>query len=114
MNYVDIITENPSQVMSLVLENGNNINLNLRYSQNQKGWFYDLSYLGFNLYGRRVVTSPNMLRQFKNYIPFGLAVVTTDGHEPVFIEDFKNKRASMYTLNEEDVATVEELLADNG
>lgn len=112
MNYVDIITENPSQVMSLVLDNGRNVNLKLRYSANQKGWFYDLSYLDFNLYGRRVVTSPNMLRQFKNFIPFGLAALVTDGYEPVFVDDFQNKRGNIYTLNQDDVQTVELLLVE--
>lgn len=109
MNNVDIINENPSQSLTLVLENGKNVNMKLRYCDVQRGWFYDLSYLDFNLYGRRLVTSQNMLRQFKNIIPFGLSVLTNDGYEPVFIDDFKNGRASMYTLNEEEVAYLETL-----
>lgn len=110
MYYVDVINDNASQIMSLVLDNGKNVNLKIRYSANQKGWFYDLSYLDFNLYGRRIVTSQNMLRQFKNFIPFGIAILTTDGYEPIFIDDFKTKRANMYVLNQEDVQTVESFL----
>ncbi len=51
-----------------------------------------------------------MLRQFRNIIPFGLACVIADGFEPVYQDDFTSGRASLYLLNEADVAEVETLI----
>jgi hypothetical protein len=59
-----------------------------------------------------MVNSANMLRQIRNIIPFGLACLMTDLYEPVFIEDFANGRATLYTLNSTDVALVETSLAN--
>lgn len=110
MRQVDIITDEPWQVMILRLDNGQNLNFEIRYSYNQAGWFYNLKYGDVQINGRRVVNSINMLRAFRNVLPFGLACNITDKYEPVFIDDFKNGRATLYTLNEADVASIEALI----
>lgn len=110
MRQIDIITDVPSQVMILRLENGQNLNFSVFYSYNQSGWFYNLTYGSKTINGRRIVSSINMLRAFKNILPFGLACSVTDKHEPVFIDDFLNGRAKLYTLNQDDVANVEALI----
>jgi len=111
MNRIDIITDNPKQTMEIVLEDGTSFQLDIRYVDNQSGWFYSITYGDFELLNRRVVNSPNMIRMFRTVIPFGLSCIVNDGQEPVFIEDFKNGRAKLYTLNEEDVALAETVVA---
>lgn len=110
MNRIESINSNPRQNLAVVLDDGSKITLTIHYSTNQRGWYYEISYGDKILNNRRIVTSPNMLRQFRNILPFGLACSTKDGYEPVFIDDFNNERASLYILNEEDVISVEEFL----
>jgi hypothetical protein len=106
-NQIINFTVDPNQNIVIALANGNSINMNLNYYAGQQGWFYSLNYnnSGFIVNNRRVVTSPNMLSQFANIIPFGFAVTTTDGYEPIFIDDFILNRASFYILESSDVIT---------
>lgn len=108
MKLINEITNEPRQHHILTLDDGSTMSVNFEYRENQNGWFYSLEHETKSFYNRRIVTSPNMLRQFKNLIPFGLACVTTDGGEPVFINDFSSKRCKFYLLNSDDVQYVEE------
>lgn len=108
MRLINEITNEPRQNHKLILDDGTVIDLSLRYVSNQQGWFYSIVYGSFELNNRRIVTSPNMLRQFQKFLSFGFAVTTTDGGEPVFINDFQNGRAKFYLLNSDDVLSVEE------
>lgn len=104
MRQINVITDKPSQTMILKLENGQSLNFSLWYSYNQSGWFYSFVYGTYKVNNKRIVNSTNMLRGIINSIPFGLACLLTDKYEPVFIEDFQNGRATLYTLNTSDVA----------
>lgn len=109
MQQITTITDSPNQNTVIVLDDGTKINMTLNYFSNQQGWFYSLNYNNsqFILNNRRLVTSPNMLSAFQNIIPFGIAVTTTDGYEPIFIDDFLTARASFYVLNQADIEIVE-------
>lgn len=107
---IESITENPRQTMYIRLEDGSSFTLNLFYSENQQGWFYDVVYNEFVLYGRRIVTSLNLLRAFRGFIPFGINIGTEDKYEPVYIDDFKTGRSKMNILNEEEVQVIEDLI----
>lgn len=108
MKKIGTITDAPNQNVVIVLDDGTKINLVLNYYSNQSGWFYSFNYNNgqFIVNNRRLVTSPNMLYAFQNIIPFGIAVTTTDGYEPIFIDDFITGRASFYVLNQLDVAGI--------
>ena len=107
MKQIISFTSAPRQSWQIILDDGSAIDFTMWFCDNQKGWFYSLIYGTFSVSNRRLVTSPNMLRQFREVIPFGLAILTTDGQEPVLIDDFANGRASFYVLNADDVAAVE-------
>ena len=107
MKQITSFTSAPSQSWQIILDDGTLVSILLRYCDNQKGWFYSLSYGTFSVTNRRLVTGPNILRQFRAVIPFGIALLTSDGQEPVLIDDFQTGRASFYVLNDEDVAAVE-------
>lgn len=110
MILVTNIIDNPWQTMNLKLYNGQLLNLTLWYSYSQQGWFYSFFYGTYIVNNKRMVNSINMLRSIRNAIPFGLACVVKDGYEPVFINDFKSGRASLYILDPTDVNLVENLL----
>ena len=111
MTYINTITDSPNQSMTFKLDNGDTVGFKLSYFESQKGWYCGITYGTFALNNRRIVTGVNMLRGFKNLLPFGFACSTKDGYEPVFIDDFSGGRASFYLLNAGDVESVEMLLA---
>ena len=107
MKIITTLSNDAKQNIKLVLSDNSVADLTLEYSDNQKGWFYSITYGTWSSYGRRLVTSPNALRAFRNIVPFGLACYTTDGYEPVDIDDFKNGRVKLYLLTIADVALAE-------
>jgi len=114
MQAITNITNDPNQQFKFQLPDGTVAFLTLRYVQNQSGWFYDFVYGSFSVYGRRIVCSPNMLREFRRIIPqIGIAVFTTDGnlmYEPLYLDDFASGRCVLNILNAADVTFVETVL----
>lgn len=107
MRLLNNLTNDTQQILTIVLEDGTPIPASLQYISNQQGWFISLSHPLLTLTNRRIVASPNMLRAFREIIPFGLACTTTDGYEPIYVDDFSSARASLYTLNKQDIIIVE-------
>lgn len=109
MKIINEITSEARQQHTLTLEDGGSVELELNYIANQKGWFYSATYAekNFSVSNQRLVVSPNMIRKFRDIIPFGFACTTSDGYEPINQDDFSTKRALFYLLNEEDVVAVE-------
>lgn len=107
------LTANARQQQTIILPNGKNISVTLYYVPMQLGWFItNLSYSGseFEINGLRVTTNPNMLYQFKNQIPFGLACFTDGNQEPTQQEDFVSGRSKLYILTEEEVEEYTDIL----
>lgn len=114
MKLITGLTSDPNQAQNIILLDGSNVPFSMTYFDNQQGWFFNLSYgSNFSLFNRRLVVSPNMLRTWRNIIPFGLALMTTDGYEPIFITDFISGRASLYILDTDDVQNYENILNSN-
>lgn len=107
MNTLTGFTDSPSQTTTVTLQDGGSFVLDLYYRPQQMGWFFDLYYNTFELLGQRLVYSPNMLRQFRGQIPFGLAVLAKDENDPLKQEDFANGNAVFVLLDEADIETIE-------
>ncbi len=110
MNLISGLTDNPTQTATLVLADGSRASLNLYFRPNQVGWFYDLALGTFAVNGRRLVSSPNLLRQFRELIPFGIAVAGVANADPLRQEDLVDGTVSLYLLDGADVADVEAAL----
>ena len=108
MRLLNKIDANADQKFTVVGENQEIIPFRIYYVPSQFAWFFDLSYNGITVNGCKVSVSPNMLRNIKNRIPFGLACITNDGHEPYYLDDFKNDRIRLYLLNANEVQQIEE------
>lgn len=103
MRQITGLTADARQTIEIVLDDNSIVNLYLEYRDSIQGWIYNVSRNDFTANGRNLVTNVNVLRTFENYIPFGLAVVSTDNLDPAFLEDFETGRITLYILNESDI-----------
>lgn len=114
MKLIQQITSDPLQQQSLILDDGTAVKIQLYFRPMQFGWFInELSYGDFLLQGLRITNNPNMLHQWRNKLPFGLACYTTGNREPTQQEDFSSATAKLYLLTAEEVEAYTEYL-ENG
>lgn len=111
MTIIENITDSTPQRMNLTLPDGSTVTWALTYRVQQSGWFYDISWDGVSppwvRNGNRLVTSPNILRQSRFLVPFGITVTTVDNGEPTGQEDFVSGYATALLLDESDVLSIE-------
>lgn len=114
MTIVANLTSDPVQAVSLLLPDGSKAIWTLTYRPQQKGWSWDLTWSNpnnptspFNLLGQRLTTHPNILRQFKNQIGFGIMVAAVGNAEPLLQTSFVDGSTTVYLLAAADVAQVE-------
>lgn len=105
MYKIQKITANALQEQTLVLPNGTAFTIVMEFKPMQLGWFFQrITYGDWTLSGMRICVSPNMLYQFKNRLPFGLACFSNVGpREPSLQQDFSSGSFSMYILDETQV-----------
>lgn len=109
MQLINNITNDASQKIAVLFDGtAKKIVLELVYRPTQTGWFLDVTYEDFILRGIRVCISKNLLSQWQNQIPFGLLVVSADGQEPFFVEDFITDRVKIAVLNKEEVEAIDD------
>lgn len=114
MNIINGITRQPTQVIAITLEDGSRVTLTLYFRPQQNGWFYDVIWPGsdelpvpFENQNRRLVAAGNLLRQFKDIIPFGLACFTVDNTDPMTQASLSDGSVTIVLLNADDVVTIE-------
>lgn len=117
MFIIQQVTSDPLQKQTLILPDGTSLSLTIYFVPMQYGWVItNLTYGTFVLTGLRITVSPNMLRQFKNQIPFGLACYANASglnREPSQQEDFSSGAFSLFLLDQTEVTQYEEILAGN-
>lgn len=105
MYLIQQITNDSLQKQTFVLPDGSTFDLTIRFVPAQLGWFIDeLVYGSFTLNSVRITNSPNMIQQFKNQVPFGLACFSTADREPSQQNDFSSAASLLYILTAEEVA----------
>lgn len=105
MFLVGQITADPLQQQQLVLADGSTLTLQIYFRSMQFGWFINqLTYGTFQINGLRITNSPNMLNQFRNQIPFGLACISMSEREPSQLQDFSSGASKLYILSAAEVA----------
>lgn len=75
----------------------------VNYNSTRQGWFLDLVSENFKIYGIRITTCSNILRQWKDKLGFGIGVACEQNGEPFFWEDFNTGRAKMFLLEPDDL-----------
>lgn len=114
MNLINGLTNAANQTINVTLEDGSTFTFNLYFRPQQNGWFYDVVWPGssvipipFTSHNRRLVTSPNILRQFRELIDFGILVATPDNSDPNLQTAFVDGSTIVTLLNAADVAAME-------
>ena len=108
MKYLNKISAVASQRFILTGNPSQSINMELRYLSSQQMWVMDIAYEDFEVHGIVVVNSPNLLRAFKNKIPFGIMVLSFNTDlDPLNIDDFALQNSAMYLLNQDDITAME-------
>ena len=108
MNQITEITSEPQQQHFLIIEgNYDKATLTLEYKPNLNAWFYSLVWQTFSIYNQQLCRGPNIIRQFKNQLPFGIGIVTKNNLDPMTDDEFTNGNTSFYLLNSDDVTSVE-------
>lgn len=108
MLYLNKITNDPSQNMNLTGIPGVSVSMALRYLPRMRLWMMSLAWENTIINGIIITAAPNMLRAFKNLIPFGLSCLTTNGLDPYGLQDFSTQAANLYLLDTTEVAQIEE------
>lgn len=104
MQLIPNLTAEPAQKQTIVLPDGTKVTMRIQFRANQYGWYFDeLSWSTFTLRGLRISNSPNMLHQWRNGIPFGIACFTAGNREPTQQQDFSSGAAKLYVLSQAEV-----------
>ncbi len=112
MYLIQQVTDDSLQLQTLILPDGSSLSLTIYFVPMQYGWFItNLTYGSFVLNGLRITNSPNMLHQFKNQIPFGLACVSTDDREPSQQQDFSSGASKLFIVSAAEVEQYSEFLS---
>lgn len=107
MYLITRISSAPLQNMNLILPDSTVVHLTLYFMPQQFGWFFtNITYNTFTLNSLRVCNSPNMLLQFQNQIPFGIACYSSNNREPTQQEDFLSGASRLYLLGRTDMVQV--------
>lgn len=97
----------PKQEIEMALDDSTRVLFSFEYRPNQLGWFFGFKYGDVNYQNIRLTTSYNILRAYRNWLPFGLRCDTPDDEEPMDIDDFVNNYATVYLLTKSDVEAIE-------
>ncbi len=112
MFLIQQITSEPRQTQELILADGSLVSLSIYFIPMQYGWFItNLTFNDFVLNGVRITNSPNILFQFHNQIPFGLACFSKANREPSFQDDFSSGNSQLYILSQAEVDAYVEFLS---
>lgn len=84
------------------------ISCTLTFRPRMQQWYIDITYGTFTVQGIAVVCSPNLLYQWKNIIPFGIACTNVNYLDPYTINDFSSGNSILYLLDSTDLASIAE------
>lgn len=107
MRYINKLSNASYQKTFLTGNQGQRITLTVRYMPSQRLWLMDVLYDSFSAYGLVLVNGVNLLRNYKNLIPFGLACGTPDLLDPYNIGDFASGYARLYLLTNDEKNQIE-------
>lgn len=107
MNRVDNLTKAANQQTTLLLPDGTAASVTLLFHGATERWTMNVTYGTRTVNGIGVAFHANILRQWKNTLPFGIACITSDQTDPFLADDFLTGRANLYLLSPADILLVE-------
>ena len=111
MLQIQHITDDAFQQQTVTLEDGSSFTFTLYFRPLQQAWFItNFTYQDFTLTELKVCVSPNMLFQFQNQLPFGLACFSAGNREPQLQQDFSSGAAKLFVLTKAQVTAYSEFI----
>lgn len=108
MRQVDNLTADANQLTQVLLDDGTTIQLQLVYMAAIQRWVATINHDDdFEVDNLVLCAHPNILREFRNVISFGICIIATDGLDPIFIDDFTSGRCTIFILNLAEVLATE-------
>lgn len=107
MKTIDNLSDDAFQKVDVVLDDGSLATFELRYLPSGQRWVVDITNGSFVVRAVGLCNHPNILRQFRKVLSFGLMCQSVDGTDPAYIQDFVNGRCQLLVLNGADVAAIE-------
>ena len=107
---INSLTNDASQQFTLTGIPGVQIGVLMRFMPRIQQWVMNISYGSFEADGIPILCSPNILRQWRNVIPFGLACTNVFFVDPYTLNDFADGSSSLFLLDSADVAAIEAAL----
>lgn len=104
------LTADADQLMTFGLPDGTDLRLEFVYRPAIQRWSLNLTHDQLSLVGLNLCIAPNLLRQWRNLISFGIAITAVDNLDPVDPSDFVTGRIALYILTAEEVQQVEDEL----
>ncbi len=99
------ITDAPLQQQTVALLDGSSFYMEIYYRSLQQGWFFNtITYNDFTLNGLRICNLSNMLYQWSEILPFGIACFSVGNREPSQLQDFSSGASTLYVLTQDEVA----------
>ena len=108
MYLISVLNDRPKQTFKAVIDGYDTAAITLEFKPEQLGWFMSIVWGTFEMYNERLATSPNLLRQFKNIIPFGILIEGTEGIDPLKIDSWLTDN-KFYMIDQADIEEVETL-----
>lgn len=108
MQQLTNLTSEADQLMTVGLPDGSDLQLEFTYRPAIQRWSLNLTHALLVLKGYNLCLGPNILRQWRNIISFGIALTAVDNLDPVDPADFANGRVAIYVLTAAEVQQVEE------
>ena len=107
MQLLSAITDAADQLLAVSLPDGSVAQLELFYRPAIQRWTVDINHPLLNMHGFNLTQGPNILRQWRNIVPFGMALISKNGLDPMYAEDFSNGNCQLYILTPGEVELVE-------
>ena len=108
MEQVTNLTSSIKQQMELILPNDETCDFFLHYNGRMQAWYFSFTYKDITAANLKVCLHPNILRQFRRLIPFGIAFASNNLVEPFQEASFSSGACNMYILDTDEVQEVEE------
>lgn len=103
MYKIERISDDTLQRHTVTLPDGSEFIMTIYFVPMQLAWYItELSYGDIKINTTRISNSYNILMQFQNLIPFGIACISKNGRDPSLQEDFASGNSVLYLLSAEE------------
>lgn len=110
MRQIEGLTNDPKQQFFAVIEGYDVATITLEFKPNQYSWFISVQWGTFAINNELVSCSPNLLRQFRNMIPFGIGIYGVNQIDPISIDSWITTN-QFFILDKNDIQDIEGIYA---